>query len=242
MSIKIQCPQCGERCGINERMAGRRTRCPHCDAELSVPSLEQIAAAKQQKQAARQRDALSGAGEVPWAAAIPVASATATAQHPGDSNAEEDKGFEPLPIGNKAGREETEMDMTPMVDVTFLLLIFFMVTASFSLQKAVVLPPQQSDAPSETVQEEEDEPMEMVTVQVDERGGFFVLAADWEREVAGKPSLINALRDARSGLAGEVRLSIECHEKAILEALVNAMDAGAICEYAEMQVTQVDGF
>ena len=30
-----------------------------------------------------------------------------------------------------------DLDMTPMVDVTFLLLIFFMVTASFGLQRAI---------------------------------------------------------------------------------------------------------
>ena len=149
MSIKIQCPSCGERCGINERMAGRRTRCPHCDSELSIPSREQIEAAKRKKEASqRPRDILDSVEAVPWAAAIPVAAPVAA--EPPESSADdgEDHGFEPLPIGNKANREETEMDMTPMVDVTFLLLIFFMVTASFALQKAVELPPQQSEAPS----------------------------------------------------------------------------------------------
>ena len=32
-------------------------------------------------------------------------------------------------------RAEPESDMTPMVDVTFLLLIFFLVTAAFALQE-----------------------------------------------------------------------------------------------------------
>jgi len=40
----------------------------------------------------------------------------------------------------KADTEFEEMDLTPMVDVTFLLLIFFMITASFSLQKAIQTP------------------------------------------------------------------------------------------------------
>lgn len=35
---------------------------------------------------------------------------------------------------------EDEMDLTPMVDVTFQLLIFFMVTASFALQKSIDVP------------------------------------------------------------------------------------------------------
>ncbi|MEI8018509.1 MAG: biopolymer transporter ExbD, partial [Schlesneria sp.] len=35
---------------------------------------------------------------------------------------------------------DDEMDLTPMVDVTFQLLIFFMVSASFSLQKSIEVP------------------------------------------------------------------------------------------------------
>ena len=48
---------------------------------------------------------------------------------------------------SKGKREEEEMDMTPMVDVTFLLLIFFMVTAAFSVQKVIEVPaPQEQEA------------------------------------------------------------------------------------------------
>src|SRR5688572_20269137 len=39
-------------------------------------------------------------------------------------------------LREKSAPQEAEMDMTPMVDVTFLLLIFFMVTASFTMQKS----------------------------------------------------------------------------------------------------------
>ena len=37
------------------------------------------------------------------------------------------------------------MDMTPMVDVTFLLLIFFMITAAFNLQKSMPTTPPEPD-------------------------------------------------------------------------------------------------
>lgn len=146
-----------------------------------------------------------------------------------------------LPPRNK--RKEDELDMTPMVDVTFLLLIFFMVTASFSLQKSLEMPRQQSDAPSTNVKEEEEEDQDMVTVQIDEYGSFLVLAADWERETPGKQNLTTALREAiGESSSGAVRLVIEVHEDARLKYLVDCMDAGAICGYGEIQVSQVDGF
>jgi len=138
-------------------------------------------------------------------------------------------------------RKEDELDMTPMVDVTFLLLIFFMVTASFSLQKSVEMPRQRNELPS-SQQEEDEEEVDMVTVQIDEYGSFLVLAVDWERETPGKQNLITALREAINEVSGGVKLAIEVHEDAKLKYLVDCMDAGAICNYAEIQVTQVDGF
>jgi hypothetical protein len=37
-------------------------------------------------------------------------------------------------------------------------------------------------------------------------------------------------------------LAIEVHEEAKLSALVDCMDAGAVCGFSEVQVTQVEGF
>ena len=141
----------------------------------------------------------------------------------------------------RAAREEEELDMTPMVDVTFLLLIFFMVTAAFSLQKSIEMPRQQTDAPSTTVVEQEEEDLEMTEVQVDEFGSFLVLAPDWEQETPGKQNLITNLKRAIEGSAG-MRLVIKVHEQCPLQYLVDAMDAGTIAGFAETQVTQVEEF
>lgn len=58
--------------------------------------------------------------------------------------------------------EADDLDMTPMVDVTFLLLIFFMITASFQLQKSLPASPPESDqqaAAAMTLEEPEDDPI-----------------------------------------------------------------------------------
>lgn len=234
MSIKIQCPACGQKSGLNERLAGRLIRCPHCDADVQVPTVEQIEAVKQRKEEAKLAKSLQHTLSIP--SAVPMAVALPAAPRLVDEP------IETLDLSKGKERVETEMDMTPMVDVTFLLLIFFMVTASFSLQKSLEMPRQQSDAPSSQQQEEPPEELDQITVQVNELGGFMVLASDWEREVAGKPSLVSTLREAKQPLPGKVRLIIECHEMAKLQSLVDVLDAGAICSYSELQITTVEGF
>lgn len=146
------------------------------------------------------------------------------------------------PVLARKRRPEEEMDMTPMVDVTFLLLIFFMVTAAFSLQKSIEMPRQQTDAPSTSVQEEEVEELEMVELQVDEFGYFLVMAPEWERETPGKQNLISALKEAIAGSSDGMRLVVKVHELAKLKSLVDAMDAGTIAGYAQLEVTQVEEF
>ena len=56
-----------------------------------------------------------------------------TAYHHVDEIGGEKEAFTP----RKMNRDDNEIDMTPMVDTTFLLLLFFMITAAFSLQKSL---------------------------------------------------------------------------------------------------------
>jgi biopolymer transport protein ExbD len=58
--------------------------------------------------------------------------------------ADEDDEDDDFKLGGR-DLEEAAMDMTPMVDVTFLLLIFFMITAAFNLQKSMPTTPPEPD-------------------------------------------------------------------------------------------------
>lgn len=74
------------------------------------------------------------------------------------------------------GREEPEfeeMDLTPMVDVTFLLLIFFMITASFNLQKKMDMPPATADTAS-AVQVDRPPPENLVEAIVDNENQIYI--------------------------------------------------------------------
>jgi len=52
-----------------------------------------------------------------------------------------------LRLGNRRREEDVEMDITPMIDVTFLLLIFFLVASKMSADQAVALPEARAGIP-----------------------------------------------------------------------------------------------
>lgn len=135
---------------------------------------------------------------------------------------------------------ESEMDMTPMVDVTFLLLIFFMVTASFSLQKSIEQPVQKEDEPSTNVtqQEFEDNP-DYVVVQIDEFDTFRVITADFDEEAPSEQELLMKLRRARDGRGGRVptKLLVAAHGEASHGRVVMALDAGTEVGMEQVQFT-----
>lgn len=143
-------------------------------------------------------------------------------------------------------RQEAEMDMTPMVDVTFNLLIFFMVTAAFTMQKSFPVPTPKDDRPSTQMTQEqiEDDP-DVVVVRIDEYNTFHVVAAQWdeEREAPSEQDLLVALTEARNGGGsgkGASRLMVMAHGDATHEKVVMAMDAGTTVGMDKIQMMTVE--
>ena len=100
-----------------------------------------------------------------WQPAARSATGTAsTLPAPAPPDVEEEA--ESLSFAGK--REEPEMDVTPMVDVVFQLLIFFMITANFTMQKSIQVPAEKSDEASSQAVPQIKEMEESVTVQIDE--------------------------------------------------------------------------
>lgn len=88
---------------------------------------------------------------------------------------EDGNGEAPLTFRRHRNIDE-EMDLTPMVDVTFQLLIFFMVSASFSLQKSIEVPtpdPEQKGA-SQQVQTLDDLQGTSIIVKIDSANTIFI--------------------------------------------------------------------
>ena len=149
---------------------------------------------------------------------------------------------------SKKGRnyDETEMDMTPMVDVTFLLLIFFMVTASFSLQKSQQLPvPEESDQPSTQVVQAEDLEDESIDIFIDSYNTYRITCGDFEAECPSDHELFVQLRRAREGEGvGSTpgRVQIKAHTDCIHQKVVTALDACSAIgiEDVQLETTEED--
>ena len=141
-----------------------------------------------------------------------------------DGGDDDDDGFmnkpkEPIP--------EDELDMTPMVDVTFLLLIFFMVTASFTLQKSLEQNHAKSEDPAiDVVVPDEDPPDDFVEILIDQTNTFYVTTrSEDEVECPSDSEMRSRVRDAIQS-DGARRLVIIAHVDSLHRKVITAWDTG----------------
>jgi len=105
-----------------------------------------------------------------WAAEQPVVVPETKVLPPPVVNDDDDA---PAPPKKRSAPPSDGIDLTPAVDVTFQLLIFFMVTASFSMQKAFDVPPAKTNEGVSAIPQVE-VPLNGVKVQVDAENSVYV--------------------------------------------------------------------
>jgi biopolymer transport protein ExbD len=152
-----------------------------------------------------------------------------------------DDGDEPgnpdnVDFGGGKFRSDGEMDMTPMVDVTFLLLIFFMVTAAFSLMRTHEQPKPNVEDPSSVVEQPpEDDNLDYCEVIIDQNGSYFVTSRGEEEVEAPSETEMRALvRNAKENDNVD-RLIVTCHVDSKHSRFVAAWDAGLAAGISELQ-------
>lgn len=240
MSIRFQCPHCNSIRAANERMAGKKIRCPVCSGNVQLPTMEEIAAAEREAQKMQSFQSQLGNIEPSPGRSNYLASAPQPVSQAANN---EESGEEALVFEKKKDRDDTEMDMTPMVDVTFLLLIFFMITASFSIQKVFRTPAQKSNEASvNAVPDPNQDNSDSVVVQIDEFNSYTVLLPSGEeREIPSKQDLIVLLSEAKSaGDEGPSKLVIRAHEESTHSTVVAALDAGRDANFEKFELTTIE--
>ncbi len=111
--------------------------------------------------------------------------------------------------------EEAKVDLTPMLDVVFILLIFFIVTAVFLQEEAIKVepPPPANDQPTD--------PVPTILIFVDEENRVFVNR---------RPSLVESVRANIERLRAETPNSsviIQAHPDALNDVVIRIRDQAA---------------
>ncbi|MBL8826551.1 MAG: biopolymer transporter ExbD [Planctomycetaceae bacterium] len=219
--MQFLCPECGNKLKAPAEHAGRTARCTRCGTPLVVP----------------------GAVTTVATAAIPspIAQPPMVAAAPNVVNSAPFDDELPIQFPRLKQTENADIDLTPMIDVVFQLLIFFMVTASFGLQKSLDLPAGEASEESQaarTVEElEQDE--DYVIVRVEQDNTIWVNDA----EAISEPDLFAKLRAAkqpRSGEPGAKRLLVVAHGGAKHERVVMTLDAGSTAGMESVKLATID--
>ena len=211
--IRFNCPACDKTLKIKPRHAGRKVACPRCNEQLTVPA--ETAPPQVPPRDDAMASGMAGPGD-------PDAAAWAAYDE------------ERRAARRRSRTEEDELDLTPMVDVTFLLLIFFMITASFQMQRSLPTsspqPEQEAAASAVTEDEPEEEP---VVIEI---------AADNAVYVDGRPIPLPEVDDALAQLKAEdarVELMLEVDRGAFHGTVVAVVDAAAQAGIESVERTSV---
>jgi biopolymer transport protein ExbD len=251
MSIPVTCPHCEADLSVHDSLAGKETKCPHCGGAFDVPTVSMI-------------EELSGDEIVEAEEVDEVIDVVELVEDVGlTAKAKTANNDDSILLQSRKSEEDTDeigeisfpakqlptddMDMTPMVDVTFLLLIFFMITASFSSEKAFEEPP---PLPTDAVSTQPKQNSDSVRVQIDEFNAYTIIFSGGdEREASSKQELLIALDEAKNEIAtgskdkdDELKLLIEAHVDCIHGAVIAAVDAARDRGFNGFQVQVVEEF
>jgi biopolymer transport protein ExbD len=126
----------------------------------------------------------------------------------------------------RRSKGDDELDMTPMIDCVFLLLIFFLVTSSFALQKAMEIPPPETESP--TAQDIQVDPNEddTVIIRITKDNTVWVDDAEAPSQQDVIAQLRTSMEGKGTGSKGAASLIVMASPDSHLEKIVMCLDAG----------------
>lgn len=117
----------------------------------------------------------------------------------------------------KHRRESPAIDLTPLIDVVFMLLIFFMVSTTFKDQSMIRI-----DLPKATQQNQQENQEKAIDLTIDVQGNFYV---DGKRVVNTQVETLKRALQIAIGDREHPPLTINADGKTPHQAVVTAMDA-----------------
>ncbi len=231
MSVLFRCPGCKQKLKIADRKIGHAIRCPACGHEAVVPPpetddspvetppfQEETIQEETVEPSAKTEQEEAGFVEPPPQVEPPEPPSPTYWEEEGEDDDDEDAGF----VVSRRAADDEEMDLTPMVDVTFLLLIFFMITASFSIQKTIQIPPPDKDEKGVTQSVEDPEEILEASIQVDITAENIIIVEG--EELSDPDDLEDRLRELQSGSEGKNELVLSADDLSFHEMTVRVFD------------------
>lgn len=124
-------------------------------------------------------------------------------------------------------REEVNVNLTPLIDVVFLLLIFFMVSTTFTKASQLVIDlPEATGEPSES-------PVDQIEILIDEAGSY---------RVNGRPLVDTRLKTLQAAIYKEsvgdtsLPMVISADAQTSHQAVVRAMDAAGQMGFVHLSI------
>lgn len=130
-------------------------------------------------------------------------------------------------------RTQPEVNLTSLIDVVLLLLIFFMVSTSFVKQSQIELRLPEVDEPSVA-----DEAPEMIDIMITETGTYFV---NGQELLNSRPETLRNALQKESGGDSELPLTISADANAKHQFVVTAMDVAGRLGFTRINIATVDG-
>ncbi len=116
-----------------------------------------------------------------------------------------------------SGRQKVTLDLTPLIDVVFLLLIFFMVSTTFDKQTQLKV-----DLPEASEQAAEDQEKDQIAITIDAQGHFYI--NDEELITHDLDTLMRAMSKI-SGDRKNLPVLVSSDKQAPFQAAIMVMDA-----------------
>lgn len=123
-------------------------------------------------------------------------------------------------------KESPELNLTPLIDVVFLLLIFFMVSTTFDKESRIKV-----ELPTAATQDEQVEDEQVLQITVDANGRFYVD----EREVVNTDAdtLKRAIEKA-AGVRRDLPVIIKADARASFQSVFKVMDVTSQLGFVNM--------
>ena len=132
----------------------------------------------------------------------------------------------------RRNKDELTLNLTPLIDVVFLLLIFFMVSTSFSRESQLAL-----SLPNAEGQKAESD-QNLIEISIDANGVYFVNGVGLVDN--SKETLVRALLKI-SAADKSKPIIISADAKADYQAAITAMDAAGIAGFSNLSLATREG-